>query len=310
MDIFSEIIVSAVEKVKNAVVKIDKYSLIRGKERISGSGSGFVFSSDGLILTNAHVVENFCRLNVTLLDGTEFAGEVTGIDKDTDIAIIKIFGSGYTPAKLGSSINLKIGQLVIVIGNPLGYQHSVSVGVLSGVGRTMRTPDGHLVDNILQSDASMNPGNSGGPMIDTEGEVIGINTAIIQGAQGLSFSISIDTAKEIARYLIRDRKVTKAYLGLMLQEIEIHPRIRNFYRLNSPKGLMITGFESSSPAARAKLQEGDIIIEFDGETIASSIDLTKLLTGGALIFKPTKMKILRQTKIKEIDIFPVEKPAA
>jgi S1-C subfamily serine protease len=310
MDIFSEIIVTAVDKVKNAVVKIDKYSFIRGKERFSGSGSGFVFSSDGLILTNAHVVENSGRLNVTLLDGNEFAGEVTGIDKDTDIAIIKIFGSGYTPAKLGSSIDLKIGQLVIAIGNPLGYQHSVSVGVLSGVGRTMRTPDGHLIDNILQSDASMNPGNSGGPMIDTEGEVIGINTAIIPGAQGLSFSISIDTAKEIAKYLIRDKKVTKAYLGLMLQEIEIHPRIRNFYKLNSKKGLMIIGFEGSSPAARAKLQEGDIIIEFDGGTITTSIDLTKHLTGGALIFKQTKMKIIRQTRIKEIDIFPVERPAA
>ena len=310
MDIFSEIIVTAVDKVKNAVVKIDKYALAGGKERIAGSGSGFVFSSDGLILTNAHVIENSSRLNVTLLDGNEFAGEITGIDKDTDIAIIKIFGSGYTPAKLGSAIDLKIGQLVIAIGNPLGYQHSVSVGVLSGVGRTMRTPDGHLVDNILQSDAAMNPGNSGGPMIDTAGDVIGINTAIIPGAQNLSFSISIDTAKEIARYLIRDRKVTKAYLGLMLQEIEIHPRIRNFYRLDSPKGLMITGFESSSPAARAKLQEGDIIIEFDGGTITNNVDLTKHLTGGALIFKPTKMKIIRQTKIKEIEIFPVERPAA
>jgi len=310
MDIFSEIIVSAVDKVKNSVVKIDKYALVGGKERIAGSGSGFVFSSDGLILTNAHVIENSGRLNVTLLDGNEFAGEVTGIDKDTDIAIIKIFGSGYTPAKLGSAIDLKIGQLVIAIGNPLGYQHSVSVGVLSGVGRTMRTPDGHLVDNILQSDAAMNPGNSGGPMIDTEGDVIGINTAIIPGAQSLSFSISIDTAKEIARYLIRDKKVTKAYLGLMLQEIEIHPRIRNFYRLDSSKGLMITGFESSSPAARAKLQEGDIIIEFDGGIITNNVDLTKHLTGGALIFKPTKMKIIRQTKIKEIEIFPVERPAA
>jgi len=310
MDIFSEIIVTAVDKVKNAVVKIDKYSLISGKERISGSGSGFVFSSDGLILTNAHVIENSDRLSVTLLDGNEFTGEVTGSDKDTDIAIIKIFGDGYTPAKLGSSINMKIGQLVIAIGNPLGYQHSVSVGVLSGVGRTMRTPDGHLVDNILQSDAAMNPGNSGGPLIDTDGAVVGINTAIIPSAHGLSFSISIDTAKEIARYLIRDRKVTKAYLGLMLQEIEIHPRIRNFYRLNSMKGLMVIGLESSSPAARAKIQEGDIIIEFDGGTITNSVDLTKHLTGGALIFKPTKMKILRQTKIKEIEIFPVERPAA
>jgi S1-C subfamily serine protease len=310
MDSYSEIIVNAVDKVKNAVVKIDKYTLIRNKERPSGTGSGFVFSSDGLILTNAHVIENANRLNVTLLDGNEFTGELVGIDKDTDIAIIKIFGSGYSAAKLGISGDLKIGQILIAIGNPLGYQHSVSVGVLSGIGRTMRTPDGHLIDNILQSDTAMNPGNSGGPMIDTDGEVIGINTAIIPSAQGLSFSIGIDTAKEIAKYLIRDGKVTKAYLGLMVHEFEIHPRIINFYRLSSKKGLMITGLESSSPASRAKLQQGDIIIEFDGGIIKSSVDLTKHLTGGALIFKPTKIKIIRQTRIKEVDIFPVEHPAA
>jgi S1-C subfamily serine protease len=310
MDSYSEIIVNAVDKVKNAVVKIDKYNIIRGKERLSGTGSGFVFSSDGLIMTNAHVIDSANRLNVTLLDGNEFSGDLVGKDKDTDLAIIKIFGSGYTSAKLGISGELRIGQILIAIGNPLGYQHSVSVGVLSGVGRTMRTPDGHLIDNILQSDAAMNPGNSGGPMIDTGGDVVGINTAIIPSAQGLSFSISIDTAKEIARYLIKDGKVIKAYLGLMVHEFEIHPRIINFYRLNSKKGLMITGLESSSPASRAKLQQGDIIIEFDGEIISNSVDLTRQLTGSNLIFKPTKIKIIRQTRIKEIDIFPVERPAA
>lgn len=310
MDLFSEIIVSAVDKVKNAVVKVDKYSNFSGSEKMSGSGSGFVFSSDGLILTNSHVIYKSEKLIVTLLDGDEFEAEVTGIDTDTDIAIIKIYGSGYSPAKLGESGDLRIGQLVIAIGNPLGYQHSVSVGVLSGVGRTMRTPDGHLIDNILQSDAAMNPGNSGGPMIDTSGEVIGINTAIIPGSQGLSFSIGIDTAKEIARYLISDGKVIKAYLGLMINEIEINPRIRNFYKLNSRKGILITGLETASPASRAKLREGDIIIEFDGRNISSSGELTRHLIGGKLILKPTKMRILRQTRVVELDILPVERPAA
>jgi S1-C subfamily serine protease len=310
MDIFSEIIVTAVDKAKNAVVKIDKYTRISGNERLTGTGSGFVFSSDGLILTNAHVIENSGRLNITLLDGNEFAGEVIGRDKETDIAIVKIFGSGYTPVKLGVSGDLKIGQLVIAIGNPLGYQHSVSVGVLSGVGRTMKTPGGQLIDDILQSDAAMNPGNSGGPMINTDGEAIGINTAIIPSAQGLSFSIGIDSAKEIARYLISDGKVTKAYLGLMTNEIEIHPRIKNFYRLSSKRGLLITGLEHYSPASRANLHEGDIIIEFDGGTITQSVDLTKHLIGNKLIMKPTGMKILRQTKIVDVDIIPVERPAA
>jgi S1-C subfamily serine protease len=310
MDVFSEIIVTAVDKVKNAVVKVDKYSKVMNNERLSGSGSGFVFSSDGLILTNSHVIDNSDRLVVTLLDGNEFAAEVKGIDKDTDIAIIKIYGSGYSPAKLGESGYLRIGQLVIAIGNPLGYQHSVSVGVLSGVGRTMRTPDGHLIDNILQSDAAMNPGNSGGPMIDTNGEVIGINTAIIPSAQGLSFSIGIDTAKEIARYLISYGKVIKAYLGLMINEIEINPRIRNFYRLSSKKGILISGVETSSPASRINLREGDIIIEFNGSSISSSGELTKHLIGGDLISKTTKIKVLRQTRILELQILPVERPAA
>ena len=302
MDVFSEIIVTAVEKAKNAVVKIDKFSLIRGNERPTGSGSGFVFSSDGLILTNAHVIENSDRLNVSLLDGNEFSGEIVGSDKDTDIAIIKIFGDGYTPVKLGVSGDLKIGQLVIVIGNPLGYQHSVSVGV--------RTPGGQLIDDILQSDAAMNPGNSGGPMINTNGEAIGINTAIIPSAQGLSFSIGIDSAKEIARYLISDGKVIKAFLGLMTNEIEIHPRIKNFYKLSSKRGLLITGLENSSPASRANLHEGDIIIEFDGGTITQSVDLTKHLLGNKLISKSTNIKILRQTKMVDMNIIPVERPAA
>jgi len=310
MDTFSEIIVTAVDKAKNAVVRIDKFTSIMNKERLTGTGSGFVFSSDGLIFTNAHVIENSGRLNVTLLDGNEFQGEVVGRDKDTDIAVVKIFGSGYTPLKLGASGDLKIGQLIIAIGNPLGYQHSVSVGVLSGVGRTMRTPGGQLIDDILQSDAAMNPGNSGGPMINSDGEAVGINTAIIPDAQNLSFSIGIDSVKEIARYLISEGKVTKAYLGLMTHEIEIHPRIKNFYKLQSKRGLMITGLENSSPASRAHLHEGDIIIEFDGGTIARSVDLTKQLIGNRLIAKSTGMKILRQTKIVDVEIIPVERPAA
>jgi S1-C subfamily serine protease len=310
MDLFSEIIVAAVEKAKNAVVKIDKFSQIRGKEIITGSGSGFVFSSDGLILTNAHVIDDSDRLNVTSLDGNEFKGELTGIDKDTDIAIIKIFGSGYTPLKLGVSGDLKIGQLVIAIGNPLGYQHSVSTGVLSAVGRTMRTPGGHLIDDILQSDAPLNPGNSGGPLIDTNGEAVGINTAIIQSAQGISFSIAIDTVKEMARYLISDGKVVKAYLGLMTNEIEIHPRIRNFYRLSSKKGMLITGVEKSSPASQANLREGDIIIEFNGVAVTNSAALTKHLIGRQLIRKPTEIRILRQTRILDLNICPVERSAA
>ena len=171
----------------------------------------------------------------------------------------------------------------------------------------MRSPTGQLIDNLLQSDTSLNPGNSGGPLINTNGEVIGINTAIIRGAQGLSFSINIDTAKEVAEHLISEGKITKAYLGLMLQEIELHPRVKNFYKIQTDKGLMIIGMEDSSPAKRAKLTEGDIIIEFDHKKIKDTSDLFKSLHK-SLIFKPTKIKVLRRNKIKEIDIFPVERP--
>jgi S1-C subfamily serine protease len=310
MDLFSNIIVEAVDKVKNAVVKVDRYNHSEGKDRISGSGSGFVFSSDGFIFTNAHVIDKADTLRVTLLDEGKYEAELTGIDRDTDLAIIKIYGMGYTAARLGSSSELKIGQLVIAIGNPLGYQHSVSAGVLSGTGRSMRTPNGHIIENILQSDTALNPGNSGGPLIDTSGEVIGINTAIIPFAQGLSFSIGIDTAKAIARYLIREGHVIKAYLGLMVNETDINPRIRSFYHLKSGRGVRIVGLENASPASRTDLQEGDIIIEFNGKDLSSSGDLTKNLIGEELIDKQIMVKVLRRTKIVEVNIQPVKRPAA
>lgn len=308
MDQYSELIINAVEKNKNAVVKIDKYQSQRGKLITSGSGSGFVFSSDGLIFTNHHVIQDARRLEVTLLDGSVYQADKVGSDPDSDIGIIKIYESGYSVSHIGTSLDLQIGQLLIAIGNPMGFQHSVSVGVLSGIGRTMRTPSGKLIDDVLQSDVSLNPGNSGGPMINTEGNVIGINTAVIQGAQGISFTIAIDTAKEIAGQLIKNGKIIKAYLGLMIQEIQINPRIRNFHHLENKMGLMIIGFENKSPASRANLREGDIIVEFDGKQIRSSIELFKKLSSDK-IFEPTKMKILRQTKLMEVDIFPSERRA-
>jgi S1-C subfamily serine protease len=309
MDTYSQIIIDALAKVSNAVVKIDVFKKVNEKTVPSGTGSGFIFSSDGFLFTNEHVVGNFDSTTVTLLEGTEYKAEVIGRDRSSDIAIAKIYGTGYAVAKLGSSSELKIGQLVVAIGNPLGYQHSVSAGIISGLGRTMRGVDGQLIDNILQSDVSLNPGNSGGPMINSEGEVIGINTAVIRGAQGLSFTIGIDSAKEIADQLIKFGKVTKAYLGLILQEIEIHPRLRNFYQLKEPRGLLITETEPSSPAERANLKDGDIIVEFDGKSLHSSIDLVKRL-GRDKIFLPTPIKIIRSGKLMELSIFPVERPAA
>jgi S1-C subfamily serine protease len=309
MDIYSTTIIDALAKITNAVVKIDVYKKRGEKNAPVGSGSGFIFSSDGLLFTNNHVISSADSINVVLPDGSEFKGEPVGNDKDSDIAIAKIYGSGYSVAKLGNSTDLKIGQLVIAIGNPLGYQQSVSAGILSGMGRTMRGVNGVLIDNVIQSDVSLNPGNSGGPMINTDGEVIGINTAVIQGAQGISFTIGIDSAKEIADQLIKFGKVTKAYIGLMLQDIEINPRLRNFYQLTQSRGLLIIGTENASPAERADLHEGDILIEFDGKPLKSSIDLIKLLNRDK-IFNPTPLKIIRKGQLMDIHVFPVEKPAA
>jgi len=309
MDLYSELIINAVERAKNAVVKIDIYSKKDKKDMPSGSGSGFIFSSDGYLFTNDHVVQSGQLSVVTLLDGTEFQGELIGRDSDSDIAIIKIYGSGYSTARLGNSANLQIGQLVIAIGNPLGFQHSVSAGILSALGRTMRGRNGQLIDNILQSDLPLNPGNSGGPMINTEGEVIGINTAMILGAQGISFSIGIDLAKEIADQLINYGRASRAYLGLLLQEIKISERVKNYHHLSGTNGLLIIGIEKASPAERADLMEGDIIIEFDKKTLKSSIDLNKLLQRDK-IFSPTSMRIIRRGKIIDVSIFPVERPAA
>ncbi|HET7180205.1 MAG TPA: trypsin-like peptidase domain-containing protein, partial [Chryseosolibacter sp.] len=194
------------DQVKNAVVKIDVYKQVNSKFRAAGSGSGFIFSSDGLIFTNSHVVHGADRIMVSLLNENEIEATLVGEDPDTDLAILKIYTDGYSVAKLGDAMQLQIGQFVVAIGNPYGYQHTVTAGVVSALGRTLRTQSGRLVDNVIQSDAALNPGNSGGPMINTDAEVIGVNTAMINGAQGLSFSVDINTAKEVAVQLLKDGK--------------------------------------------------------------------------------------------------------
>lgn len=306
MDAFSTIIINAIEQAKNAVVRIDVFVQQGSRKVPAGSGSGFVFSSDGFIFTNAHVIAKAGTIRVTLLDGTEMDATITGTDPDSDIAILKVYDNGYSVAKLGDSQDLRIGQFLIAIGNPLGYQHSVSTGVLSGVGRTLRTATGQVIENVLQTDAPLNPGNSGGPLINTDGEVVGINTAIIGGAQGLSFAIDINLAKEIALQLIQHGKVTKAWLGIMIQEIEIHPRLRNFHHLANTKGLLVSGISDPSPAKTALLKEGDIIISFDGQMISGSAGLFKLLTADR-INKAMNIKVIRRGEILETEIIPGEK---
>jgi S1-C subfamily serine protease len=308
MDAFSKMIIEAVDKIKNAVVKIDVYKTTKGKLRPAGSGSGFIFSSDGLIFTNSHVVHGAEKIMVSLLNENEIEANLIGEDPDTDLAILKIYADGYSVAKLGDAAELQIGQFVVAIGNPFGYQHTVTAGVVSALGRSLRTQSGHLVDNVIQSDAALNPGNSGGPMINTDGEVVGVNTAMINGAQGLSFSVDINTAKEIATQLIRDGKVFKGYLGVAMQEVPINQKILRHYHLPNQKGLFVVSIEKDSPASLSQLQEGDLVVTFNGKSVNSLHELFKELTRKDII-NPIDISVIRHTELLHFTIFPAVKKA-
>jgi S1-C subfamily serine protease len=307
MDAFSKMIIEAVDKIKNAVVKIDVYKTVNGKMRPAGSGSGFIFSSDGLIFTNSHVVHGAEKIMVSLLNENEIEGVLIGEDPDTDLAILKIYTEGYSVARLGNAADLQIGQFVIAIGNPFGYQHTVTAGVVSALGRSLRTQSGRLVDNVIQSDAALNPGNSGGPMINTDAEVIGVNTAMINGAQGLSFSVDINTAKEIATQLIRDGKVFKAYLGFALQEVPINQKILRHYHLPNEKGLFVVSLEPDSPASRSQIKEGDIVISFNGKAVNTMHELFKELTHKGIL-TAVDISVIRHTELLHYVIFPTTRP--
>lgn len=304
MDPYSQMIVDAVAQVKNAVVKIDVYKKVNGKLRQAGSGSGFIFSSDGLIFTNCHVVNGAEKIMVSLLNENEIEAALIGKDPDTDLAILKIYSDGYSVAKLGDAEALQIGQLVIAIGNPLGYQHTVTTGVVSALGRSLRSQNGMLVDDVIQSDAALNPGNSGGPMITTDGNVVGVNTAVIQGAQGLSFSVNINTAKEIASQLIKNGKVFKAYLGFQLQEVNINSKVKQFHHLPNEKGLFVVSVEENSPASRSQIQAGDIIVSFNGKPVQSLHQLFKELSKKDILTM-VDISVIRHTELLNVSIAPV-----
>jgi len=308
MDIISELITKAVESIKDAVIKIDVFGKTKNIFGLTGSGSGFVFSSDGMAFTNSHVVNKSDKLKITLLNGEQVDADLIGEDPDNDLAVIKVYTQEHAVSKLGVSSNLKIGQYVMAIGNPLGYQQSVTTGVISGLGRTLRLQSGNLIDNVIQSDVMLNPGNSGGPLVNMDAEVIGINTAMIRGSQGLSLSIAIDTAKEIASQLIRTGKVFKAYLGLMLQEVEIPIKTLRYFGLPGSRGLFISKIEQESPASRSQLQEGDIVIYFNDERVESIHSLFKLLSNYGIL-KMVDIEVLRYDKKLLLPITPISRAA-
>ena len=287
LDAYSRAVIEAAEKVSPSVVYIQVTARREGRRRrpytdeVSGSGSGFVFTPDGFILTNSHVVHGATKIDVALMDGRRFQAQLIGDDPDTDLAVIRITAPNLVPAQLGESQSIRVGQLVIAIGNPYGFQYSVTAGVVSALGRSLRAQSGRLMDGVIQTDAALNPGNSGGPLVNSRGEVIGVNTATILPAQGICFATSIDTAKFVAGRLIRDGRISRSYIGVAGQNVPIPRRIVHFYQLPVDSGVLLVSFETNgeqSAAQAAGLLAGDIVIEFDGHPIRGIDDLHKLLT--------------------------------
>jgi S1-C subfamily serine protease len=308
LDAYSRTVVSAVARVAPAVVNIDvkqRINVQRGTREASGNGSGFIITPDGFILTNSHVVHAANSITVNLPDGREYPAQVAGDDPDTDLAVIRIDAPQLTHVRLADSENLRVGQLVTAIGNPLGFQASVTAGVISALGRSMHAQSGRLIDNIIQTDAALNPGNSGGPLVDSAGEVVGVNTAMIRPAQGICFAIASNTAKLVAGWLIRDGRIRRGYIGVAGQNVPIHRRIVRFYGLPLETGVLVVSVEKNSPAERAALREGDLIIAFNDQPIGSVHHLHKILVGEQ-IGVSAKLTVVRHTEKLELSILPTE----
>lgn len=313
LDAYSRAVIEAAERVSPSVVYIQVTGRPRRSGRqapgeVAGSGSGFVFTPDGFILTNSHVVHGASKIEVALMDGRRFQAELIGDDPDTDLAVIRITAPNLVPAQLGDSQTIRVGQLVIAIGNPYGFQYSVTAGVVSALGRTLRAQSGRLMDGVIQTDAALNPGNSGGPLVNSRGDVIGVNTATILPAQGICFATSIDTAKFVAARLIRDGKISRSYIGVAGQNVPIPRRIVRFYQLPVETGVLVVSFETdgnTSAAKEAGLQAGDLLFEFDGQPMRGIDDLHKLLTDER-IGKQTPVTVIRGVQKLTFTITPQE----
>ncbi len=294
-DAYSHAVISAVDLVGPSVVKVDA----------GGTGSGFVFAPDGLILTNSHVVTRATRVGVTLPDGRDLVADLVGDDPHTDLAVLRVSAPDLVAAPFGDSSALRPGQLVIAIGNPFGFQHTVTAGVVSALGRSLRARTVRLMENLIQTDAALNPGNSGGPLVTSHGHVVGVNTAVILGGQGIAFAVPINTARYVVSSLLRDGRVRRSHLGVAGQDTPIPRLIVRIHHLAHDRGVTITAVSEATAAAEAQLQPGDLIVEFAGEPVRSVDDLHRLLTEeriGELI----PIKILRRGELRRVLVTPRE----
>ena len=298
LDAYSRAVITAVETTGPAVVKIE----LDGR---GGVGSGVIFTPDGFILTNSHVVSRARRVGVMLPDGRSAAADRVGEDPHTDLAVIRIGGAGLPWARFGDSSRLRVGQIAIGIGNPYGFQHSVTAGVVSALGRTLRSQSDRLMDDVIQTDAALNPGNSGGPLVTARGEVIGINTAVILPAQGLCFAIASNTARFVASLLIRDGRIRRSYIGVAGQNTPIPRSIARANGLAAVSGVLVQSVERGSPASVAGLCEGDVILAFAGGRVAGVDDLHRLLTADRIGIE-SAVTVLRGAARRVLTVIPAE----
>lgn len=289
LDAYSTAVTGAVKKISPSVVNIE----VRTRGGRGGNGSGFIFTTNGYILTNSHVVHGAVRIEVALSDGRRFPADLVGDDPHTDIAVIRIAAEPLSPALLGNSQTIEPGQVAIALGSPLGFQTTVTTGVISALGRSLRSQSGRLIDNVIQTDAALNPGNSGGPLINSRGEVVGVNTAVIVGAQGICFAVPINTAKFVAGEIIRRGRIRRASLGIAGQD------------LREGRGVVVVGLEPHTPAWKAGVAPGDVIVRYDGAPVAGIDDLHRLLTENH-IGRETSLEVVRGRQRLDITIVPQE----
>ncbi len=308
LDAYSRAVARAVETVAPSVVRIGvtkTRSTSRGSRQADGTGSGFIVSPDGLVLTNSHVVHDGAGLEVVLSDGRRPDALLIGEDPESDLAMLRVYAPNLTPVKFADSARLRVGQVAIALGSPYGFEASVTAGIVSALGRSLRSQTGRLMDDIIQTDAALNPGNSGGPLVNSRGEVIGVNTAMILPAQGLCFAIGSNTAQFIAGWLVKEGRVRRSYVGIAGQTAAIHARLRRYYHLRQERGVLVVGVEPGSPARLADLREGDLIIAFKGQPVAGIDELVRKLVG-AEIGMPSVLTVLRQTDKLDLRITPQE----
>lgn len=301
LDSYSQTVSSVFQKASAAVVKIDVQH-----QKGQGSGSGFVFTPDGFIITNSHVVHGAQKIEVHFVDGRKADAQLIGDDPHTDLAVLRVNLQNLNYVELADSNRIQVGQIAIAIGNPYGFQCTLTAGVVSALGRSMRSQSGRLIEQIIQTDAALNPGNSGGPLFNSRGEVIGVNTAVILPAQGICFAIPANTAKFIVGELLRHGRVKRGFLGIMAQNVLLPKGLVHIGRIPAESGISIVGLEDGSPAQVAGLALGDVIIAVDQSVIHTIDDLHKILTDQK-ISSPLTLTIIRDFEKKEVVVVPVSK---